>query len=63
MIYSCKSCHFIFERTGEISDCPDCNKQTVYEATTEEKETYNKSRSVTETSADKEPPSVKQSSE
>ena len=46
MIYACDCCHFIFERTGEIYDCPDCGKPAVREATDKEKKEYVEYRSA-----------------
>ena len=37
MIYACDNCHFLFSRTGETEQCPDCGKYAVREATDEEK--------------------------
>lgn len=42
MIYTCNICHFIFERIGEIDQCPDCGKKNIREANDEEKENYRK---------------------
>ena len=27
MIYACDNCHFLFSRTAEPEQCPDCGKQ------------------------------------
>lgn len=37
MIYICGSCGFIFERSGEPSQCPDCEKENIRIASEEEK--------------------------
>ncbi len=37
MIYACDTCHFVFERVGDCTECPDCGKKTIREATNEEK--------------------------
>lgn len=29
MIFTCDNCHFIFSRTAETDQCPDCGKHTV----------------------------------
>ena len=35
-IYTCDNCHFIFTRTGECEQCPDCGKKTVRDANSDE---------------------------
>ena len=42
MIYTCDKCHFIFERVGEVSTCPDCGKDAIREANEAEKEEFRK---------------------
>jgi rRNA maturation endonuclease Nob1 len=37
MVYACDNCKFLFQRVGEVDSCPDCGKQTVREATAEER--------------------------
>ena len=32
MIYACDNCHFLFSRTTEPEQCPDCGKYTVRRA-------------------------------
>jgi len=44
MIYACDHCRFVFSRAGEVNACPDCGKPSVREATTEEKDEYNRNR-------------------
>ncbi len=34
--YTCINCGFIFTRTGDCEQCPDCGKKHVREATKEE---------------------------
>jgi len=46
MVYTCKHCRFTFKRVGKIEDCPDCGKQTIHEATQEEKEEYERNRAA-----------------
>lgn len=36
MIYFCSSCGFLFERSGEPSQCPGCEKESVRIASEEE---------------------------
>ena len=40
MIYTCDSCRFTFTRVGKVSDCPDCDKPFIREATEKEKNDY-----------------------
>ncbi len=40
MIYCCNACRFLFERTGEVNQCPDCGKLHIREATEEEKKEF-----------------------
>lgn len=40
MIYSCKRCNFLFERTTETVMCPNCNRDTALPADPQEQETY-----------------------
>lgn len=44
MVYRCDACKFLFERIGEVTQCPDCGKPLVREATDEEKEEYKRLR-------------------
>ena len=37
MIYACDNCHFLFSRTKQPEQCPDCGKYAVREATEAEK--------------------------
>ena len=39
-VYVCDNCGFMFIRTGECEQCPDCGKKTVREASPEEKEEF-----------------------
>lgn len=40
MIFVCDKCHFIFSRTQEPEQCPDCGKYAVRRATEAEKREY-----------------------
>lgn len=40
MIYACDNSHFLFSRTIEPEQCPDCGKYTVREADEAEKQKY-----------------------
>lgn len=40
MIYVCDNCHFIFSRTAEPEQCPDCGKYTVRLADEAERQEY-----------------------
>ena len=42
MIYVCETCHFIFDRVGQVDACPDCGKPLVREATEPEREEFRK---------------------
>ena len=41
-IYICDKCGFIFKRTGECNQCPDCGKNFVREASSDEKIEFEK---------------------
>lgn len=36
MIYSCEDCNFLFQRTGEPSECPLCERKCIRAATDKE---------------------------
>ena len=40
MIFVCDKCHFIFSRTTEPEQCPDCGKYAVREASEAERQEY-----------------------
>lgn len=40
MVFTCDYCHFIFSRTIEPEQCPECGKYTVRLATEEEKQEF-----------------------
>ena len=40
MIYACDACYFLFERTGETEQCPDCGKYRVRPANEQEIEEF-----------------------
>ena len=40
MIYTFDNCHFIFSRTAEPEQCPDCGKYTVRPAAEPEQQEY-----------------------
>lgn len=40
MIFVCDKCHFIFSRTAEPEQCPDCGKYAVREASEAERQEY-----------------------
>lgn len=40
VIYACDNCHFLFSRTAEPEQCPDCGKYAVREATEAERQEY-----------------------
>lgn len=42
MIYACDNCHFLFSRTRQPEQCPDCGKYAVREATEAERKEYEK---------------------
>lgn len=39
MLYACDNCHYLFLRTSEDT-CPDCGKDMIRPATSEEQEEY-----------------------
>jgi len=43
-IYICDSCHFLFERAGEVERCPDCGKENVRPANDLEQKEYHRLR-------------------
>ena len=40
MIFACDKCHFLFSRTRQPEQCPDCGKFAVREATEAERQEY-----------------------
>jgi predicted nucleic acid-binding Zn-ribbon protein len=40
MIFKCNNCGFVFERTAEPSQCPNCGKENIEPAKTEEQIKY-----------------------
>jgi len=40
MIYCCEKCRFIFSRSGEVENCPDCASPNVRHADEEETAEY-----------------------
>ena len=40
MIFVCDKCHFIFSRTSQPVQCPDCGKYAVREANETEQKEY-----------------------
>ena len=44
MIFVCDQCHFLFSRTKEPEQCPDCGKYAVREADEAERLEYEKLR-------------------
>lgn len=36
MTYACEDCSFLFCRTGEVKECPSCEKNNIRSATKEE---------------------------
>lgn len=38
MIYCCEDCGFLFQRVGEIRECPRCERDRIRPATAEEAE-------------------------
>jgi len=40
MIYVCEKCRFIFERVGNIDQCPDCGNINIRQANEEETKKY-----------------------
>lgn len=40
MVYVCDNCHFVFSRTAEIEQCPDCGKYMIRTASEEEKRQF-----------------------
>ena len=40
MIFVCDKCHFIFNRTAELEQCPDCGKYAVRPANEAERQEY-----------------------
>lgn len=39
-----RNCHFVFERVGEVSECPDCGHSFVRESNVDEIEEYKRNR-------------------
>lgn len=44
MIYICESCKFIFERQGEVVQCPGCGSGHIRPADAEEQKQYIENR-------------------
>jgi len=42
MIFACDNCHFLFSRTVEPEQCPDCGKYTLRPADEVEKQEFKK---------------------
>ena len=42
MIYVCYKCHFLFSRTAEPEQCPDCGKYAIHPADESEQQEYEK---------------------
>lgn len=42
LIYACDNRYFLFSRTAEPEQCPDCGKYAVREATEAERQEYEK---------------------
>ena len=42
MVYACDNCHFLFSRTAEPEQCPDCGKYAVRPADEAERQEYEK---------------------
>ena len=42
MFFACDKCHFLFSRTKEPEQCPDCGKYAVREADEAERLEYEK---------------------
>lgn len=40
MVYACDLCHFLFSRSVEPEQCPDCGKHTVRPAIQEEESEF-----------------------
>lgn len=40
MIFACKRCKFLFQRTAETVVCPSCGRDTVLPADEQEQEAY-----------------------
>ena len=40
MIYACDNCYFLFSRTAELEQCPDCGKYAVRPADETERQEY-----------------------
>lgn len=40
MVFACDTCYFLFSRTVEPEQCPECGKYTVRPATEEEQEEF-----------------------
>ena len=40
MVYTCKTCKFMFDRKGYVERCPDCGSENIRSATVEEKEEF-----------------------
>lgn len=38
MIYYCENCGFLFQRNGEVSNCPNCDNRNIRPATKQEEE-------------------------
>ena len=42
MVYTRDNCHFLFSRTAELEQCPDCGKYAVRPADEAERQEYEK---------------------
>jgi uncharacterized Zn finger protein (UPF0148 family) len=40
MIYCCEKCGFLFERYGDVEQCPDCNSSRVRHADEQEQSDF-----------------------
>jgi len=42
VIYACEQCRFVFHRISDVEVCPACDKPFVREATSQEKNEFNR---------------------
>lgn len=40
MVYVCEKCKFVFERQGEVTNCPDCGSGHIRPADEAERQSY-----------------------
>ncbi|MDY4785061.1 hypothetical protein [Pygmaiobacter massiliensis] len=48
MVYICDKCQFLFERMGEVLNCPVCNSNHIRPADDAERTRYEESKNASE---------------